>query len=141
MKREEHTDYLNMQLTHVLKAMRDPEPDVRLTATAGACSALNLWWAFMPAQTISKFFALLQQNAFDGAAPAVRKAVLVGLQDLVDNPLVRRKLFVKWARALSVVFAAVSRVVGADTLRTLSLRATCCQAQICCNRHCAQNVE
>lgn len=82
-------ELLTMQLTQATKALRDPMPTVRVTAVAGACEMLTTWWEFLPPQAITKLMVLLQDSAFDSAAPRVRTALLVGLKDLVNNPLVR----------------------------------------------------
>jgi hypothetical protein len=85
-------EHLTMQLTHMMKALRDPMPAVRVTAVAGACSMLATWWELLPAQAITKLMILLQESATDSASPRVRTTLLAGLKDLVDNPLVRARL-------------------------------------------------
>ena len=82
-------ELLTMQLTRAMKALRDPVPTVREAAVSGNCGMLSTWWELLPAQAITKLMVLLQGSAFDGAAPRVRTALLVGLKDLVNNPLVR----------------------------------------------------
>lgn len=78
-----------MQLAHVMKALRDPNAEVRAAAAWGACELLTTWWELLPGQAISRIMVLLQDTAFDGDAPKVRMAVLEGLAVLVENPLVR----------------------------------------------------
>jgi len=78
-----------MQLTHVMKTLRDPNAQVRAAAAWGACELLTTWWELLPGQAISRIMVLLQDTAFDGDAPKVRMALLEGLAVLVENPLVR----------------------------------------------------
>lgn len=77
-----------MQLTHVMKALRDPNADVRAAAAWGSCELLTSWWELLPGQAISRIMVLLQDTAFDADAPKVRMALIEGLGMLVDNPLV-----------------------------------------------------
>lgn len=80
---------MNMQLSHVMKALRDPNAEVRAAAAWGACELLTTWWELLPGQAISRIMVLLQDTVFDGDSPKVRMAVLEGLTVLVENPLVR----------------------------------------------------
>jgi condensin-2 complex subunit G2 len=81
-------ELLTMQLTQAMKALRDPSPKVREAAASGACHMLTTWWELLPHQASSKLMVLLQESAFDSGAPRVRIALLIGLKDLVNNPLV-----------------------------------------------------
>lgn len=78
-----------MQLTHVVKALRDPAPAVRAAAAAGACRLLASWWELLPAQAITKLMVLLQETALDAGSPSVPIALMDGLSELVTNPLAR----------------------------------------------------
>lgn len=80
---------LNMQLTHVLKALKDTSPAVRHVAVAGACAVLSRFWEVIPVQVVAKLATSLQLCAADAASPAVRAAVATSVADLTDNANVR----------------------------------------------------
>lgn len=80
---------ITMQLTHIMRALKDPSPTVRQTAVSGACLLLSTLWELLPARSITQLTVLLQACAFDAAAPSVRVALLLGIADLVNNPMVR----------------------------------------------------
>jgi hypothetical protein len=86
---QETEKQLTMQLTKVMTALRDPSAIVRITAVTGACNMLTTWWELLPAQAMTKILILLQDNAHDSVSPRARIALLLGVRELVDNPLVR----------------------------------------------------
>eukprot|EP00892_Ulva_mutabilis_P008376 jgi/Ulvmu1/5910/UM026_0032.1 len=88
----ETEESINMQLTHVMKALRDPNAEVRAAASWGACELLTSWWELLPEQAISRILILMQETAFDADAPKVRMAVIEGLSLLVDNPLAQQSM-------------------------------------------------
>eukprot|EP00775_Hariotina_reticulata_P006481 gene6481-6708_t len=94
---EEQDELLVRQFQCLSDALTDCCPLIRVVAAQGICSVLNLYWEIIPSATTAGFVSRLTgQLAFDAALPAVRVAVLEGLQLLVDNqhaqPVLKRAL-------------------------------------------------
>ncbi|WIA12344.1 hypothetical protein OEZ85_012395 [Tetradesmus obliquus] len=83
---EEQDELLVRQFQALSDGLTDACPSVRVVAAQGICGVLNLYWEIIPSATTAGFVSrLTSQLAFDAAMPAVRVAVLEGLQLLVDN--------------------------------------------------------
>lgn len=84
---EDTDQLLSLQFKHIAACLTDPCPAVRISAIAATCNILNLYWEIIPAASTSKLMATLTgELAYDASSPAVRAAVLQGLELLVDNP-------------------------------------------------------
>lgn len=79
---------LQRQLDVLQSLLLDPAPHVRVTAVAGVCRILSLFWEAIPLQVTKAYVTrLVGSLAFDASSALVRLSVVEGLQQLLEQPL------------------------------------------------------
>lgn len=79
---------LQKQFDQLTSLLRDEDHRVRAIATTGVCHILREYWDMLPAGTVHNILKYIFDTlAFDTSSANVRLAVVMGVQDLLQQPL------------------------------------------------------
>jgi condensin-2 complex subunit G2 len=79
---------IHKQFSLLSSLLKDCDHRVRAASASGVCRVLREYWEIMPSQSTRQILSYLVGTlAFDCSTPCVRRAVILGLCDVLEQPL------------------------------------------------------